>query len=94
MKKNHPKTPKLYLRPKIHKEGKPDRPVASSIKCHTAIISKYVEYQLQHIVKEIPSYVKYTQDFLKKLKKLKDIPRESLLVTLDVNSLFKNIQKA
>ena len=59
--------------------------------CHTANISKYVDYHLQPIVKEIPSYVKDTQDFLKKLEKVKDIPLESLLVTLDVKSLYTNV---
>ena len=32
-----------------------------------------------------------TQDFLNKLKKVKDIPQQSLLVTLDVESLQTNI---
>ena len=91
LKRNDPKTPKFYLRPKIHKEGNPGCPVVSSVTCHTANISKYVDYHLQPIVKEIPSYVKDTQDFLKKLEKVKDIPQESLLVTLDVKSLHTNI---
>ena len=91
LKKNDPKTPKFYLRPKIHKEGNPGRPVVSSVNCHTANISKYVDYHLQPIVKEIPLYVKGTQDFLKKLEKVKGIPQESLLVTLDVKSLYPNI---
>ena len=91
LKRNDPKTPKFYLRPKIHKEGNPGRPVVSSVNCHTANISKYVDYHLQPIVKEIPSYFKDTQDFLKKLEKVKDIPLESLLVTLDVKSLYTNI---
>ena len=90
-KRNDPKTPKFYLRPKIHKERNPGRPVVSSVNCHTANISKYVDYHLQPIVKEIPSHVKDTQDFLKKLEKVKDIPQESLLVTLDVKSLYTNI---
>ena len=59
--------------------------------CHTANISKYVDYHLQPIVKEIPSYVKDTQGFLKKLEKVKDISLERLLVTLDVKSLYTNI---
>ena len=59
--------------------------------CHTANISKYVDYHLQPIVKEIPLYVKGTQDFLKTLEKVKGIPQESLLVTLDVKSLYTNI---
>ena len=54
MKRNDPKTPTFYLRPKIHKEGNPGRPVVSSVNCRTTIISKYVDYQLQPIVKEIP----------------------------------------
>ena len=91
LKRNDPKTPKFYLRPKIHKEGNPDRPVVSSGNGHTEIISKYVDYHLQSIVKEIPSYVKDTQDFLKKLEKVKHIPQESLLVTFDVKSRHRNI---
>ena len=92
VKRNDPKTPKFYLRLKIHKEGNPGRPVVRSVNCHTANISKYVDYHFQPIVKEIPSYVKETQDFLKKLEKVKVIPQESLLVTLEVKSLYTNIQ--
>ena len=62
-----------------------------SVNNHTANISKGVDYNLQPIIKEIPSNVKDTQDFLKKLKKIKDIPQEGLLVTLDVKSLYTNI---
>ena len=91
MRRNDPKTPKVCLRPTIHKEGNLGHPVVSSVNCHTANISKYVDYHLQPIVKEIPSYVKDAQDFLKKLEKLKDIPQESLLVTLDGKSLYTNI---
>ena len=93
LKRNDPKTPKFYLRLKIHKRGNPGRPVVSSVNCHTANISKYIDYHLQPIVKEISLYVKDTQDFLKKLEseKVKDIHLESLPVTLDVKSLYTNI---
>ena len=64
--------------------GNPGRPVVSSVNCHTANISKYVYYHLQPIVKEIPSYVKNVQDFLKKLEKVKDIPQESLYIRCKV----------
>ena len=46
--------------------------------CHPQIFSKYVDYELQPIVKEIPSYVKDTKDFLKRLDKVKNIPEECL----------------
>ena len=39
---------------KIHRRGNPGRPVAISVNCHTSNISKYVDYHLQPIVKEIP----------------------------------------
>ena len=91
LKRNDPKTPKFYLRPKTHKEGNPSRPVVSSVNCHTTNISKYVDYHLQPIVKEIPSYVKDAQYFLKKLEKIIDIPQESLLVTLGTKSYNKTV---
>ena len=65
--------------------------MVSSVNSHTANISKDVDYNLQPIVKEIPSNVKDTQDFLKKLKKIKDIPQAGLLVALDVKPLYTNI---
>ena len=86
-----PNTPKFYTRPKIHKTGNPGRPVVSSVNCHTYTISKYVDFHLQPIVKNIPSYVRDTTDFLQKLDKVKNIPNDCLLVTLDVKSLYTNI---
>ena len=91
LKRNDIKPTKFYLQPKIHTEGNPCYPLVSSVDCYTGNISKYIDHYLQPIVKKIPSYVKGTQDFLKKLEKVKDIPQESLLVTLDVKSLNINI---
>ena len=84
-------TPKFYARPKIHKSGNPGRPVVSSVNCHTYTISKYVDFRLQSIVKNVPSYVRDTTDFLQKLDKVKNIPNDCFLVTLDVKSLYTNI---
>ena len=41
------RTPYFYLLPKIHKPNNPGRPVASSINCHTAKISEFVDFHLQ-----------------------------------------------
>ena len=82
LKRNDPKAPKIYLRLKIHIEDNPGRPVVYLVNCHNA------NYKPQSIVKEIPSYVKDTQT----LEKVKDIPQDSLLVTLDVRSLYTNIR--
>ena len=91
LKVSNPKTPKFYMQPKIHKKDNPGRPVVSSVNCHASSISKYVDYHLQLIVRDIPSYVRDTKDFLTKLNDIRHIPKESLLVTLDVKSLYSNI---
>ena len=39
---------------KNHKKVNPGRPVVSLVNCHTSSISKYVDYHLQPIVKDIP----------------------------------------
>ena len=40
---------------------------------------------------QFPSFVKDTNDFLKKLLTLGTLPTNTLLVTLDVSSLYTNI---
>ena len=92
LKRNDPKTRKFYLRPKIHKEGHPGCPVVSSMNYHTENF-KPIYRQLKPKVKEILSYVKGKQSFLKKLEKVRNILEESLLVTLDVKSLYKKHSK-
>ena len=43
LKPHNPRTPRMYLLPKVHKPGNPGRPVVSSIGCHTENISKFVD---------------------------------------------------
>ena len=93
LKVSNPKTTKFYKQPKTHKKDKPDRPVANSVNCHTLSIYKYVDYHLQPIVKDIPSYVQDTKDFLTKLNYIRHIPKETLLVALNIKSLYTNIPK-
>ena len=66
----------------------------SSINCHTSKISEYVDYHLQPIVKEIPSYVQDTTDFLRKINQINFVPDNSYLFSLDVKSLYTNIPNA
>ena len=75
LKNPSPRTSQFYISPKIHKKGNAGRPVVSSINCYTANISKYVDYLLQPFVKEIPSYVKYTNDFINKINAVKSAPK-------------------
>ena len=80
-----PKTLKFCMKPKLHKKVNLGRPIVSSVNCHTSGISKYVDYHLQPVVKDIPSYARDTKAFLTKLNDIRHIPKESLLVILDVN---------
>ena len=54
-------------------------------------MSKYVDYHLQPIVKQIPSYVKDTDDFINKINAVKSILKNSYLVTKDVRPLYTNV---
>ena len=85
------KTPQFKMLPKVYKEGNPGRPVVSSIDCHTTKISKYIDNQLQPHVKELKSYVKDSTDFMRKINSMEKILDNSILVTMDVRSLYTNI---
>lgn len=92
LKVSNPRTPLLYLLPKIHKPNNPGRPVVSSVSCHTEKISHFVDYHLKPLAQKLPSYIQDTTDFLRKLDQLpKKLPKDCFLVTMDVKSLYTNI---
>ena len=74
LKSDNPRTPHFYMLPKIHKEGNPRRPDVSSIESHTSKISKYVDYHIPSIAKEIKSYVQDTSDFIEKINLAGTVP--------------------
>ena len=90
LKITNPKTPKFYISPKIHKPNNPGRPVINSIECHTSEISRFVDHHLQPVVKQIPSYIKDTNHFINKVNNF-SVPVNSILVTMDVRSLYTSI---
>ena len=86
-----PRTPVFYTQPKIHKENNPGRPVISSSGCHTEKLSAYVDEIIKPIAQKLPSYIQDTTDFIKSIKKKRRAPPKSYLVTMDVSSLYTNI---
>ena len=52
--------------------------------------SRFVDHHLQPLVREIPSYIKDTNDFINKID-IFPVPPNSLLVTIDVKSLYTSI---
>ena len=91
-------TRKFYLLPKIHKpvnswtdvNTPPGRPIISDCGSESYNISEYIDYHLKPIANRHKSFVKNTEDLLSKLSKTK-IPKDSFLVTLDIDSMYTNI---
>ena len=86
-------TAQFYILPKIHKNktNPPGRPIVSGNSCPTERISSFVDFFLQPLIKDIPSYIKDRTHFLCQLNQLGIIPQGCTLSTLDVASLYTNI---
>ena len=65
---------RFYLLPKIHKKGVPGRPICSSVNHPTSRISKLVDEHIKEYVPLTKSYIRDTQDFIKKIPALGPIP--------------------
>lgn len=84
---------RFYLLPKIHKSGNPGRGIVSVIGTVTELISQFVDSLINQIPPCLPSYIKDTNHFLSDIVDF-PVPPGSLLVTLDVASLYTNIPHA
>ena len=64
----------MYLLPKIHKRivNVPGRPVISNCGTLTERTSEFLDHHLQPIMNSVTSYIKDTNNFLSKLKKLQE----------------------
>ena len=84
---------KLYLLPKIHKrlENVPGRPVISNCGTPTEKVSEFLDSQLKPVMQSSRSYIKDSGDFIKKIKNIGTIPKDSILVTADVVGLYPSI---
>ena len=84
------RTQRMYFLKKIHKTPMGIRPIVSGCSGPTERISRVVDLVLKKSLDEIPSYIRDTKDFINTIEKLK-VPREALLVTIDVTGLYLNI---
>ena len=89
----------FYLLPKIHKDETkwsvphripPGRPIVSDVNSESYNIAQFIDYHLAPYASTHPAYVKNTYDFLNKIDKVTTNP-QSLLISLDVDSLYTNI---
>ena len=88
-----PKFARFHLLPKIHKRlhNVSGRPVISNCGYYTEKISSFLDYHLKPLAKIVESYIKDTNNFLKKLKELGSLPKIAIFCTIDVVDLSPNI---
>ena len=95
----NPRPRRFYTLPKIHKPQEswtvssvipPGRPIVSICNSETEKIAEYIESFLKTKATDHPSYIKDTQDFISKIKNI-SIPENALLITLDVENMYTNI---
>ena len=88
---DNPKTPKFYMLPKVHKQNNPGRPIIAAINSPTTNLSRYVDHHLQPLAEKLPSYIKDTGAFLRKIESTKQVNPNAILVTMDVAALYTSI---
>ena len=79
---------RFYPLPMVHKKGVPGRPVVSACGSATEGMSEIVDFFLKLYMPTIPSSIKDTDDFIRRIRNIIDLPSDVLLVTFDVVSLY------
>ena len=91
LKPDQPKVGRFYLLPKIHKVNNLGRPIVSANGHPTEKISEFVDFHLRPHVEALPSHLKDTTDYLQKMESMNPLPSGTILVSMDVTSLYTNI---
>ena len=83
----------MYLLLKIHKRlnDVPGRSVILNCGTPTEKASEFLDNHLKEVMQNGWSYIKDSNYFIKKIKHLKNIPDNALLVTADVVGLYPSI---
>ena len=84
---------RFYHLPKIHKRLHvvPSRSVTSNCGFYTENISLFLDYFLQPLAQRFKSYIKDTNLFSKKIKKIGKSPEGAILCTMKNVCLYPNI---
>ena len=84
---------KLCLLPKIDKRlsNVHGRPVISNFGAPTEKVSEFLDSHVQPIMRKCWSYIKDSEDFINKSRKLGKIPDNAILVTIDVVGLYTRV---
>ena len=87
-----PKFSRFYLLPKIHQRlhSVSGRPIMSNSGFYTENISAFLDLHCKPIATKVKSYIKDTNDFLRKLQNLAKLPDDAILCTIDLVVLYRN----
>eukprot|EP00111_Clytia_hemisphaerica_P014752 TCONS_00043472-protein len=91
---SNPRTPVFYGLPKLHKNFSkfpPLRPIVSGFSSCSNRLSEFLDGFLKYQAQKTNSYIRDTKDFLVRLADLPSLPSNTILVTMDVASLYTNI---
>jgi hypothetical protein len=83
--------PRVDKKDPSKKKPVPFRPVISQCGSLGAIISTYIDFELQKLTKYVPSYIKNSSHLLDELDKLPTLPPNACLFTADATSMYTNI---
>ena len=89
---NPPRIPVFYTLTKIRKPTLVGRPIISGCDGPTERIASFVDRLIQPIAQMQDSYLKDTTDFINFIE-TKKFPANTILVSMDVTSLYTNIPK-
>ena len=68
------------------------RSVLSNCGTTTEKVSEFLDHVLQAVMQQKGSYIKDSGDFIKKLKKVKEVANDAIMVTADVFGLYPIIR--
>ena len=84
------RTQRMYFLKKLHKNPHGIRPIVSGCSGPTERISSFIDHIIKPLVPTIPSYIKDSPHLISLLENTQ-IPRDTILATIDVSSLYMNI---
>lgn len=85
-----PICPVFYTLPKIHKSltNPPGRPIVAQTYSLWSPLSIFVDYYIKPFVQTLPAYIKDSTDLIEKCSAIHNLPEETLLLSLDISSLY------
>ena len=86
-----PRTPLIYFLKKLHKNPISVRLIVSNINSPTNQLSAYINLLLKPIVDSCTQILKNSTQFINEIENIDSVPENSILVTVDIVSLYPSI---